>query len=287
MHSNYSQASAADLEISKNEAREQIDSTLEKFGASPLKSFHAINKVQKPNLIKDKVEKLQEPLKKTFAEALDVDFSEVAELNDENAELANDMRRLLLNIKAQIDTAKEYKDKIQLLTLIPDSWTIQRAVDYFGVTEYAVKKAVALRDTQGILAVPKIYSRQRISQETLTAVKNMYIDDEYSRMLPGQKDFKKVNGEKMQKRLMLFKIEELYNMFRQNHPELKIGLSKFYALRPKWCILVGSKGTHSVCTCLKHENAKLLASETDFDYKVIAIFYLNLEFQNQKFHSLN
>ena len=100
MHSNYSQASVADLEISKNGAREQIDSTLEKFGVSPLKSFHAINKVQKPNLIKDKVDKLQEPLKKTFAEALNVDFSEVAELKDEDAELAKDMRKLLINIKA-------------------------------------------------------------------------------------------------------------------------------------------------------------------------------------------
>ena len=66
MHSNYSQASAADLELSRNDAREQIDSTLEKFGVSPLKSFHGINKLQKPNLIKDKVQKLQEPLKKTL-----------------------------------------------------------------------------------------------------------------------------------------------------------------------------------------------------------------------------
>ena len=99
------------------------------------------------------MDKLQEPLKKTFAEALNVDLSEVAELKDEDAELANDMHKLLINIKAQIDTAKEYKDKIQLLTLIPDSWTNQRAVDYFGVTEYAVKKAVALRDSQGIQVI--------------------------------------------------------------------------------------------------------------------------------------
>ena len=204
-----------------------------------------------------------------------MDLSEVTKSKDEDAELTSDMRKLLFNIKAQIDTAKEYKEKVQLLTIIPESWSNQRAVDYFGVTEYAVKKAVALRDTQGILAVPRIYRRQRISQETLTAVRSLYEGDEYSRVLPGQKDYIKVDGERMQKRLILFKIEELYKIFKQKYPELKIGLSKFFELRPKWCILVGSKGSHSVCTCLKHENAKLLASETDFDYKVIAIFCLN------------
>ena len=33
--------------------------------------------------------------------------------------------------------------------------------------------------------------------------------------------------------------------------------------------------THTVCTCLQHENAKLLASETDYDYKVLKFFTLN------------
>ena len=134
-----------------------------------------------------------------------------------------------------------YKDKIQLLTLTPKSWSISKAIEFFGVTQYMVRRAI-------------------------------YEDDEYSRQLPGQKDCITVDGVKVSKRLMLVKIEELYRTFKQKHQDLKIGLSKFCSMRPKWCILVGSKGTHSVCTCIQHENAKLLASETDFDYKVHYIF---------------
>ena len=76
-----------------------------------------------------------------------MDLSEVTKSKDEDAELTSDMHKLLFNIKDQIDTAKEYKEKIQPLTLIPESWSNQKAVYYFGLTEYAVKKAVALRDT--------------------------------------------------------------------------------------------------------------------------------------------
>ena len=28
-------------------------------------------------------------------------------------------------------------------------------------------------------------------------------------------------------------------------------------MRPKWCILLGASGTHSVCVCTYHQNAKL------------------------------
>ena len=44
------------------------------------------------------------------------------------------------------------------------------------------------------------------------------------------------------------------------YPDFKIGFSKFCELRPKWCITVNSSGTHSVCVCTYHQNAKLMCS---------------------------
>ena len=34
------------------------------------------------------------------------------------------------------------------------------------------------------------------------------------------------------------------------HPDVKVGFSKFAELRPKECVLAGATGTHSVCVCM-------------------------------------
>ena len=40
-------------------------------------------------------------------------------------------------------------------------------------------------------------------------------------------------------------------------------MSKFCELRPKWCILADSCGTHSVCVCSIHQNTILLIDAID------------------------
>ena len=64
-------------------------------------------------------------------------------------------------------------------------------------------------------------------------------------------------------RLILCNLKELYTAFKDKHPDLKISFSKFASLRPKWCITVGPKGTHSVCVCTAHQNVKLLLSSVN------------------------
>lgn len=63
----------------------------------------------------------------------------------------------------------------------------------------------------------------------------------------------------------------MYSSFKWQHPDIKIGFSKFCTLRPKWCVLAGSSGTHSVCVCTYHQNVKLLieAAGIDEDYKIL------------------
>ena len=64
-------------------------------------------------------------------------------------------------------------------------------------------------------------------------------------------------------------MQELYTAFKEKHPNENIGLSKFCALRSKWCVLAGSKMSHSVCVCSSHQNVMLLvdAMEWDLAYK--------------------
>ena len=60
-------------------------------------------------------------------------------------------------------------------------------------------------------------------------------------------------------------LQELYIAFKEKHPNVNIGFSKFCALRSKWCVLAGSKMTHSVCVCSGHQNVVLLVDAVDGD----------------------
>ena len=84
--------------------------------------------------------------------------------------------------------------------------------------------------------------------------------------MPGRKDFVtiKKNVHK-QKRFLLYNLHELYVLFKEQNPVLKIGFSKFCSLRPKWCVTVGSTDTPAVCVYTIHQihqNAKVLVNAT-------------------------
>lgn len=64
--------------------------------------------------------------------------------------------------------------------------------------------------------------------------------------------------------MLLCDIKVLHKQFKEKNPEMLTGLSKFAELRPKWCVLAGSRGTHSVCVCVIHENFKLMFEAVDF-----------------------
>ena len=63
-------------------------------------------------------------------------------------------------------------------------------------------------------------------------------------------------------------LQELYTAFKEKHPNVNIGFSKFCALRPKWCVLAGSRMTHFVCVCSAHQNVVLLVDPMDWDFDI-------------------
>ena len=88
----------------------------------------------------------------------------------------------------------------------------------------------------------------------------MYQDDEYSRHMPGTSDKVSIAKNVYENKYLLHcTVPELYATFQNLYPENKIGLTRFYELRPKWCVTPGASGTHKVVVCVHYENAKLLA----------------------------
>ena len=88
--------------------------------------------------------------------------------------------------------------------------------------------------------------------------------------MPGAKDYVSVAYKvHKQKRLLLCNLKELYAAYKDKFIESKIGFSKFCALRPKYCKLLGSAGGHAVCVCAIHQNAILACNALCLDYKVL------------------
>lgn len=247
--------------LSKEETLQEINSSLVDIGESPLK-FHAVPSHSKSSYAKRKLHSACSVIKTKVCKILETDFS--PEKQTENIpkhiqEKANDMDRLVELVKEKLETPVTHREQIQLLTLAPMSWSRKKVAEEFKVSEYTVRKSRELLKEKGIIALPDPRKGKLLDQGIVDLIINFYQNDEYSRIMPGKKD--KVSISKnvhQQKRLLLCNLNELYAAFKFEYPTIKIGFSKFSMLRPKWCVLAGSSGTHAVCVCSIHQNVTLL-----------------------------
>ncbi|CAF1529237.1 unnamed protein product [Adineta ricciae] len=114
-----------------------------------------------------------------------------------------------------------------------------------------------------VLQLEKKYERnyQSIPLEVKKKVFDYYCRDDISYQSPGKRDTitVKENGAKLklQRRYLLFSLRELYQLFVQENPQIKLSLSSFQDLRPS-NVLYKSSIPHNVCVCIYHENISLL-----------------------------
>ena len=120
-----------------------------------------------------------------------------------------------------------------------------------------VQEARKLAREKGILALPEPKRGKCLSKEVEDSVKMFYEADEYSRFMPGAKDYVSIaRNVHQQKHLLLCNLKELYQSSEEKFPQHKIGLSMFCKFRPKWWVTISSSSTHSVCVCTVHQNIK-------------------------------
>lgn len=244
-----------------------LDSSLAACGVSPFKSKGKTQR-QKETHAQKKVSQAAKNLETAFSTSGINLASTSKTTNSETPSDESDLDQMMMELKQKFLESNSYSEKIQLLTLKPQSWTIQQTVNYFETTTYLVKQSIKLKKEEGILSVPKRNIRPGVDEETLKKVADFYEDAEYSREMPGAKDYVSI-GFKVhhQKRLLLCNLKELYAAFQIKFPECKIGFSKFCSLRPKWCIVVGSSGGHNVCVCAIHQNVVLACNALNLQYK--------------------
>ena len=127
-----------------------------------------------------------------------------------------------------------------------------------------------IKKVGGILAKSTPKKGKTITTETLDLVTNVYDDGNFSRQVPEKKNYASVSkGVYNQK---LCNLRQLYTAFKKK-PECKYWVFKvlcqfcarvFKVLRPKWCVLAGSKMTGSVCVCSAPQNVVLLVDAMDW-----------------------
>lgn len=122
----------------------------------------------------------------------------------------DDYSSLLEEVRNKITTSNEGKERYSFLTLAPQSWSNNQVANYFGVSIHAAKKWSQFKRESGIPAkIKESNARGRIlteEQEDIQRIIYFYNSDEYSRQLPGMK---------IQKRLLLLNLNELYAEYKK------------------------------------------------------------------------
>ena len=251
-----------ETEVEKYAEKEQLNNSLVSLGISPLKT-HSLPKSTRASAARTKLGHCFDRVKDMTASAYDISKSDLSdsesEIESSVLQKARDMDRLLYHMKEKLsDSTLKMSRKIQILTIALESWSRTEVASFFNVSEYMVREARKVAKSKGIFESPDPKKGWTLSDDVIKDVLMFFEDDEYSRLMPGTKDYVSV-GKRVhkQKRLLLCNLKELYSAFKEKYPDSKIGFSKFCSLRPKWCVTVSSSGTHSVCVCTIHQNTKL------------------------------
>ena len=158
-----------------------INKCLSEIGETPLSKGVARHN---PKHVEDKIEIITEAMKGLF---IGDTVASRAQQNDES--------EIIQQLKEKFKTTTKTSEKLQILTVLPQSWTRKRIQSEFGVSDYMARKCKQLVQEKGILSNPDPKPGPTLPSETVELVTNFYQSDEISRMMPGKKDFVYVKKE--------------------------------------------------------------------------------------------
>ena len=221
-----------------SEAVSSLNVCLAEIGETPFSQSRARSKTYS----RQKVKKITEALQRTVITGAPVD----------------DGTEMIHQLKEKFQETKRRSEQVQVLTVLPKSWSVKKVQQEFGVSEYLALQSKKLVEKEAFFLFLVHHADLHCHQKQLSLfVASMNLMTSGS-VMPGKKDFVSVKKEgkrqHIQKRLVLSNLREVYREFKESYPDRKIGFSKFAELRPKHCVLAGASGTHSVCVCTIHQN---------------------------------
>ena len=113
-------------------------------------------------------------------ESLTTKMGEVM-LGEDKLERQQDEIEMLQQLKDKFHSTQERSAKVQILTVLPQSWSVSKIQAEFGACNFMARKAKQLVRDKGVLSSPDPRPGRQVSQETFDHVVSFYEDDEYSR----------------------------------------------------------------------------------------------------------
>ena len=101
-----------------------------------------------------------------------------------------DCEQLMYELKEELNISDRMQ-KVQILTLVPDRWSIDQVSKFFCVRNYLARQARQQKIDGGILSLPPKQTRNQISDDLQEKVNAFYESDEVSRMCPGKRTVSK------------------------------------------------------------------------------------------------
>ena len=145
-----------------------LDNSLAACGISPFKSSGK-SKRQELFYANKKIEKITQKLANGFS----TKGVNIATCFPPPATRSNDEKdfdQLMLELKAKFLQTASLNEKTEILTLKPQSWTIDQTVKFFNATTYQVRTAMTLKKDKGVLSKPKRLARKGIDEDTINNV---------------------------------------------------------------------------------------------------------------------
>jgi hypothetical protein len=84
--------------------------------------------------------------------------------------------------------SKSRSEQVQVLTVLPKSWSIRKIENQFHASNYMARQAKRLVEEKGILSTPNSKSGHSLSETIVKDVKEFYSCESISRLMPAMKD---------------------------------------------------------------------------------------------------
>ena len=159
----------------------------------------------------------------------------------DKSKAARDEAEIITPLKEKFQTASSRREKIRILTALPQAWSARKIAKEFGVTRHTAALAKRVKTEKGVLVNPDPKKGNPIDAEVAQRVQEFYLSEEISGTAPEGKDEGSASVSGSQ-RFMCCSLREAFGQFHKKFPNLKIGFSKFAAMRPEQCVLSGKSG---------------------------------------------
>ena len=93
---------------------------------------------------------------------------------------------MVQQLKEKYNSATTTSERLTVLTVLPKSWSLHKIAKVFGVSRYFARQAKQLVAEKGVLSNLNLKAGKMLSAQT-EEVKNFYLADDISRVMPGKK----------------------------------------------------------------------------------------------------